>query len=162
MSHPNGLLRTRVAFMIQTAGPIEQTLFIVKPDAQPVANLILARLLSDGFDLVHLSRCVPLPGMVWEQHYAEHKGKPFYAALIAFQMSGPVTVARLERPDAVARLRAALGPTNLQDAPPGTIRAEWRGFSTGAPSSTIAHASDSLQSARREILYWQTILGWRV
>lgn len=140
--------------------PIEQSLFIIKPDAAPIANLVLARVLAQGLDLVNLARVDSLPRSIWELHYAEHEERPYFDKLIDFQVSGPVTVAGVEGPDAISRLRALNGPTKLNEAPVGTIRGDFRQFSTGDSASTLVHASDSAESAARELEIWGTLLGW--
>lgn len=139
----------------------ERTLFIIKPDAQPVRQEIIADLLVDGFSLVHLTQTADaLPAEVWKTHYREHAGKSFYPELIEFMCSGPVTVLALERAFAVRRARVLLGPTKLRDATPDTIRGKYGRWSTGIGPSTLAHASDSRETAERELEYWSTICNW--
>lgn len=141
---------------------MQRTLFIIKPDAQPARRTVMAQLL-DRYDVFHLTQTTePLGPFIWERHYAEHQGKPFFLDLIDFMISGPVTVADVRGLNVIPGLRALLGPTKVADAPAGTLRGDWASLSTGAGPSTLFHASDSLESAQTEIHLWETVLGWRV
>jgi len=80
-------------------------------------------------------------------HYQEHREKPFFGGLIEFITSGPSILLVLESEDAVAIVRMMSGNTNPADALPGTIRGD---FAT-SPGHNMIHASDSEESAHREI-----------
>lgn len=148
--------------MAETA-ELQRTLFIIKPDAQPARNEVLTDLFTRGFGLAHLTTTSErLGGFIWERHYAEHQGKPFYPELMEFMQSGPVSVAVVEAPLAIHRLRAAVGPTKIADATPSQLRGRYRHLSTGAGPSTLFHASDSYESAKREIELWQMLFGWKI
>ena len=82
--------------------------------------------------------------------YAVHKERPFYGDLIKFMTSGPVVVSVLEGPDAIAKNRELMGPTNSEEAPAGTIRGD---FGTDIERNA-AHGSDAPESARVEIAYF--------
>jgi nucleoside-diphosphate kinase len=82
-----------------------------------------------------------------QQHYAEHKGKPFFGELVSFITSGPVLALAVRGEDAVAGVRAMMGATNPKDSAPGTIRGD---FAT-LLGENIVHGSDSRSSARREL-----------
>jgi nucleoside-diphosphate kinase len=85
-----------------------------------------------------------------EGFYAEHKGKGFFAELVDFMTSGPVVLLALRGEKAVEAVRQMNGATNPKNALPGTIRFDF------APSTgeNIVHASDSVDSANREVAYW--------
>jgi nucleoside-diphosphate kinase len=85
-----------------------------------------------------------------EQHYGEHKGKPFFDGLIEFITGGPVVVGVLEGNEAIYVVRTMLGATNGVAAAPGTIRGD---FSISKQNNLI-HGSDSPESASREIALW--------
>jgi nucleoside-diphosphate kinase len=92
-----------------------------------------------------------------ETHYAEHKGKDFYNALVEYTLSGPVIALVLEGPDAIPAVRRLVGATS--EAVPGTIRGDF----AGSTRLNIVHASDSPESAAREIpLFFKAeeILSW--
>ncbi len=128
-----------------------RTLTIVKPDAVAAAQAgqILADLESRGFR-IHAMRMVRLTLKEAEGFYAVHRGRPFFAELTAFMSSGPAVAAVLERDDAVAGLREAMGATNPADADEGTIRARF-GSSIG---QNAIHGSDSEENAAIEIAYF--------
>jgi nucleoside-diphosphate kinase len=82
------------------------------------------------------------------QHYAEHKGKPFYGALIDFITGGPAVLLVVEGPEGTWKIvRALMGPTNPAEAPPGTIRGDFGTVLT----ENLVHGSDGPESAAREI-----------
>src|SRR5262249_34390900 len=82
-----------------------------------------------------------------EKHYEVHKARPFYGALVGFMTSGPVVIAVLEGPGAIAVVRNLLGATNGREAAPGTIRGDF-----GLDKQyNLVHASDSPDTARQEI-----------
>jgi nucleoside-diphosphate kinase len=82
-----------------------------------------------------------------ERHYAVHKGKAFYEALLAFITSSPVVVVVLEGPQAIRALRGLMGATNPLDATPGTIRGD---FATEI-TFNLVHGSDAPETAQHEI-----------
>ena len=79
--------------------------------------------------------------------YAVHKERPFYKDLVAFMTSGPVVVVALEGENAIATWRGLMGPTNSEEADPGTIRGDF-GVSN---SFNLIHGSDSPEAAAREL-----------
>ena len=89
-----------------------------------------------------------MPLEIAEQHYEEHKGKPFFGELIEFITRSPSLVAVIEGPeDTYAVVRALMGATDPKKAAPGTIRGD---LGTEMPDN-LMHGSDSLRSAAREI-----------
>ncbi len=130
---------------------VERTLSIVKPDAvaKNVIGEIYSRFEKNGLRIVaakmlHLSRAQA------EGFYAEHKGRPFFPALVEFMTSGPVTVQVLEGEGAILKNRELMGATNPQEAEAGTIRAD---FAESIDANAV-HGSDSPESAAREIAYF--------
>ncbi|MCR4414389.1 MAG: nucleoside-diphosphate kinase [Thermoguttaceae bacterium] len=157
---------------------LEQTLVLIKPDALKVSltGYILSQfsefhtgLRYAGAKIVHVTR------MLAEEHYAEHKGKVFYNALISY-ITGEVHYAeRPQRrrvvavvycgPDAVKKVRSIAGPTNphvARDTAPGTIRAlgtvvpvkDDAGKVVGERLDNLVHASATVEEAEREIKLW--------
>jgi len=127
---------------------IERTFVLLKPDAvqRGLMGEIVRRLEIKGLKPVAM-KFMRLPKELAERHYAEHKGKVFFPALIDYITSGPVLCMVWEGENAVASVRAMMGKTNPQDAAPGTIRGDL-GQQTGR---NLVHGSDSIESARREI-----------
>jgi len=127
---------------------MEETLVIVKPDAtrRGLAGRVIARFEDAGFEIVQMRSEVP-PRELVSEFYAEHEGKEFYDPLLDFMTSGLACFMRLRRENAIARARSLAGPTNPEQAPPGTIRGD---FGLNVRQNSV-HASDSPESARREI-----------
>ena len=130
---------------------VERTLSIIKPDAvgKNIIGKIYSRFESNGLRII-ASRMLHLSETVAGGFYAEHKGRPFFPALIQFMTSGPVMVQVLEGESAVAKNRELMGATNPREAAEGTIRAD---FASSIDANAV-HGSDSPASAAREIAYF--------
>jgi nucleoside-diphosphate kinase len=130
---------------------VERTLSIIKPDAvaKNVIGAIYTRFEQAGLRIV-AATMLRLSREQAEGFYAEHKGRPFFPALIDFMTSGPVTVQVLEGENAVLTNRELMGATNPKNAEPGTIRAD---FAESIDANAV-HGSDSPESAAREIAYF--------
>ena len=126
----------------------ERTLVILKPDAiqRGIVGEIISRFEKKGFKIVGL-KMIQVDKNLAEKHYIEHKGKPFYDELVEFITSGPVVVFVVEGRNAISNVRKMVGATNPEEALPGTIRHDY-GLHIG---KNIIHASDSKESAEREI-----------
>ena len=81
------------------------------------------------------------------RHYAEHEGRPFFEALVAFITSGPMVAMILEGPSAIDAARQIIGVTDGLEAAPGSIRGDF----ALETRRNLVHASDSEESAEREI-----------
>src|SRR5690606_31985305 len=81
------------------------------------------------------------------QHYAEHVSKPFYGSLEDFITSAPVVAVAVEGLDVIRVIREMLGATNGLNAAPGTIRGDF----SSSRQMNLVHASDSPESATREL-----------
>jgi nucleoside-diphosphate kinase len=130
---------------------IQRTLSIVKPDAtaKGAAGEILRRFQAAGLSIIAL-KLMHLTEQQARGFYAVHKARPFYADLVRFMTSGPVVVSVLEGPDAVAKNRELMGPTDSTKAAKGTIRGD---FGTDIERNA-AHGSDAPETARVEIAYF--------
>lgn len=130
---------------------IQRTLSIIKPDAvgKNVIGEIYSRFEKAGLRIV-AAKMLQLDEVSAGGFYAEHRGKPFYEALIRFMTSGPVMVQVLEGEDAIALNRDLMGPTNPAEAQAGTIRAD---FAKSIDANAV-HGSDSPASAEREVAYF--------
>ncbi len=127
---------------------IETTLVLVKPDGvrRGLAGEVVSRFERRGYAL--RGACLlKIPRALAAEHYAEHKGKPFYADLVSFITSGPVLALAVRGENAIAGVRALMGATNPADSAPGTIR----GDLATELSENIVHGSDSRASAKREL-----------
>lgn len=127
---------------------MERTLIIFKPDCvqRRLIGEILARFERKGLQLVGL-KLIQVSKELAEEHYAEHKERPFFGSLVDFITSSPVVVGALQGPRAVAVVRKMLGATFGFEAEAGTIRGDY-----GASKSfNLVHGSDSPESAAREL-----------
>ncbi len=127
---------------------MERTLIIFKPDAvhRLLVGRILTRFEDKGLRIVGL-KLQQSPHAQVEQHYEVHKGRPFYASLVEFMTAGPVILAVLEGPSAIAVVRNLLGATDGRKAAPGTIRGDF-----GLDQQyNLVHASDGAETATKEI-----------
>jgi nucleoside-diphosphate kinase len=119
----------------------ETTFVIIKPDVVQNKNAfaLLDEINTMGFEVICL-RQIHLDSDILKQHYKEHEGKEFYMKLISFMMSGAAIIAALEGDNAISRLRSLI---------PG-LRAK---YGTDVTRNAI-HASDSAESATRELALW--------
>ncbi|MCG3180691.1 MAG: Nucleoside diphosphate kinase [Phycisphaerae bacterium] len=132
---------------------MERTLVFVKPDGvqRRLIGRIVARFEDKGLRIVGM-KMMRVDAALAERHYAEHKGKPFYAGLLKFVTAGPIVAMVLEGNDVVRIARQMLGKTFGLEAEPGTIRGDFG----AARTYNLVHGSDSPESARREIaLYFR-------
>lgn len=126
----------------------ESTLLIVKPDGvrRGLIGEVLRRVETKGLRIERMDLRV-IERTVAEEHYGEHREKPFFGELVDFITGGQVVVAEIAGEDAIACWRTMMGPTNPVDAPPGSIRGD---FATTI-GENIVHGSDSAASATREL-----------
>ncbi|WP_027481506.1 nucleoside-diphosphate kinase [Deinococcus pimensis] len=127
---------------------MERTFAMVKPDGvrRGLSGVILDRFIRKGYRVVGLKQLV-ISRELAEQHYAEHRERPFFGELVEFITSGPVVAMALEGEGAIAGLRTMMGATNPKDATPGTIRAD---FATTI-GENIIHGSANADDAAREL-----------
>ena len=95
-------------------------------------------------------KLLQVPRELAEEHYAEHKEKPFFGELVDFITSGPVLAFVLAGENAIVSVRALNGATNPVDAAPGSIRGDY----ALTMDANVVHASDSPDAAAREIHLW--------
>mgnify|MGYP001739252148 FL=1 len=130
---------------------MEDTLVLIKPDGvkRQLCGEILSRYERKGLEIKAM-KLLQTPQELAEEHYAEHKDKPFFGELVDFITSGPVLAFILGGQNAVASVRAINGATNPLDATPGSIRGDY----ALTLDSNVVHASDSAESAAREMKLW--------
>ncbi len=125
-----------------------RTFLMVKPDgvARGLTGEVITRIERKGFTVTELRKMVISEGLA-KRHYGEHADKPFFGELVSFITSGPVVAMVVEGEDVVSTVRKMVGITNPKEAAPGTIRGDY----AVEIGSNIVHASDSAESAEREI-----------
>lgn len=130
---------------------MEKTLVLIKPDAiqRGLTGEIISRLEARGLKII-AARFLQVPLSLAEEHYAIHKGKPFYDGLIQYITSSPVMAMVWQGPEAIAAVRQTMGSTRPLEAAPGSVRHDF-GLEVGR---NLTHASDGLETARQEISLW--------
>jgi nucleoside-diphosphate kinase len=129
----------------------QRTLVLLKPDAvrRGLVGQVLARFEAKGLTIAEMELRT-ITAEQADRHYAEHVEKDFYPPLRAFITSGPLVALVLEGDEAIDIVRALNGATDGRKAAPGTIRGD---FSL-SNRENLVHASDSPESAEREIALW--------
>jgi len=127
---------------------IENSFVMLKPGVlqRRLAGEIIARLEAKGLQLVAM-KLMKIDESLARRHYAEHEGKGFFADLIGYITSGPVLAMVVRGENAISMIRILAGATKVENAQPGTIRGDFAAVTT----KNIIHASDSPESATREI-----------
>lgn len=129
----------------------ERTLVLIKPDAvrRGLVGEILARYERKGLRVVALDLRT-IDASLADAHYAEHVERDFYPSLREFVTGGPLVALILEGDQAIDVVRGLNGATDGRKAAPGTVRGDFA-LST---SENLVHASDSPESAKRELDLW--------
>ncbi len=140
---------------------MERTLIIVKPDGvqRGLTGEIVRRFEQRGLRIVGM-KFLSVSRALAEQHYAIHKGKPFYEGLVNYITSGPVVVIALEGTGAIEAARGTIGATNPAKAAAGSIRGDL-GLEIGR---NLVHGSDSVENGQAEIALWfkpDELVSWQ-
>lgn len=130
---------------------MQETLVLIKPDGvrRQLCGEILSRYERKGL-VIKAMKLLEASKELAEEHYVEHKDKPFFGELVDFITSGSVLAFVLAGENAIVSVRAINGATNPVDAAPGSIRGDY----ALTMDSNVVHASDSVESASREIHLW--------
>ena len=132
---------------------MERTLVLLKPDCvqRRLMGRMIQRFEDKGFAIIAMKMMWITPELARE-HYAEHVDKPFYPGLEAFITGAPVVALVIEGLESVRVVREMLGATSGLKAAAGTIRGEF----SSSRQMNLVHASDSAESAKRELaLYFE-------
>ena len=127
---------------------MEETLVLVKGDGvrRRLIGEIIRRIEAKSLDIATL-QLMDVGRELAEEHYAEHREKPFFEELVEFITSTPVVAMRVRGEGAIKVMRTLMGSTNPAEAPPGTIRGD---LALSLPDNLV-HGSDSPESAKREL-----------
>ena len=127
---------------------MEQTLVLVKGDGvrRRLIGEIICRIEAKGLDIQTL-QLMDVSRELAEEHYAEHREKPFFEELVDFITATPVVAMRVQGEGAIKVMRNLMGATNPAEAAPGTIRGD---LALSLPDNLV-HGSDSPESAGREL-----------
>ena len=126
---------------------MDRTLILVKPDAftRGLTGEIIARFERKGLTIVAMKH-MTVTNELAQEHYAEHRDKPFLGDLVDFITGGPLVALVLDGHEAVKAARQVIGATNPLEAAPGSIRGD-HGLEV---QTNLVHGSDSNESAARE------------
>lgn len=130
----------------------ERTLVLIKPDGvkRGLVGEVISRIERKGLSLAAMDLRT-VESSVAEEHYAEHKDKPFFGELLEFITSGPVVAMVVEGPRAISAFRQLAGGTDpVEKATPGTLRGDY----ALETQFNLVHGSDSPESAERELKLW--------
>ncbi|GAA0360620.1 nucleoside-diphosphate kinase [Bacillus horti] len=127
---------------------MEKTFLMVKPDGvqRNLIGEIVQRFEKKGYQLVG-AKLMHISKELAEEHYGEHKERPFFGELVSFITSGPVFAMVWQGDNVIKVAREMMGKTNPVDAAPGTIRGDY----SVQVGMNIIHGSDSPESAEREV-----------
>lgn len=127
---------------------MEQTLVLVKGDGvkRRLIGEIIRRIETKSLD-IRAMQLMDVSRELAEEHYAEHRDKPFFEELVEFITTTPVVAMRVEGEGAIKVMRKLMGSTNPAEAEPGTIRGD---LALSLPDNLV-HGSDSPESAEREL-----------
>ncbi|GID61338.1 nucleoside-diphosphate kinase [Actinoplanes couchii] len=129
----------------------ERSLVLIKPDAvrRGLLGEILSRFERKGL-IVEALELRTMDGALADAHYAEHVERDFYPPLKDFMTSGPLAALVLSGDSVIEVVRAMIGSTDGRKAAAGTIR----GDLALSNRENLVHASDSPESAERELALW--------
>jgi nucleoside-diphosphate kinase len=127
---------------------MQRTLVLLKPDCvqRRLMGTIIKRFEDKGLNIVAMKMIRVTPELS-RQHYAEHVEKPFYPSLEEFITSAPVVAMAIDGLEVISVVRDILGATSGLKAAAGTIRGDY----SSSRQMNLVHASDSEQSAAREL-----------
>lgn len=129
----------------------EKTLVLIKPDAveRNLIGKILIEYERNNLKVIEM-KMVNVPRETAEKHYEEHKQKPFFKSLVSYLTRSPIVALILEGENVIERVRKLNGATDPEKAGDNTIRSLY-GIQL---SENTVHASDSSESAEREMAIW--------
>ena len=140
--------------------PNTKTLVLVKPDglSKSLTGNIITRFSETRLEII-AAKIVRVSRELAEKHYEAHKDKPFYSELIDYIMGKlhkrhKVMALIYYGENAIEKIRAICGKTNPEEADPETIRGQYGRILTSGVFENVVHASDSIESAEREIKLW--------
>ncbi len=127
---------------------MEKTYIMLKPDAikRRLVGEIITRIEKKGYNITNL-KMFTLTEEILKEHYSHLIEKPFFKDIIQFMTSGPVIGMIVEGKDVIIGMRNIIGPTNFEEATPGSIRGDYANNTT----ENLIHGSDSLENAEIEI-----------
>ena len=130
---------------------METTLVLIKPGgvSRNLIGEITRRIEARNLKVVGL-KLLNAPRATVEEHYAEHKERPFFNSVVDYLTSGPIVAIAVQGDSAVKAIRAMMGATNPLEATPGTVR----GDLALSIEDNLTHSSSDPEAAARELALW--------
>ncbi len=130
---------------------METTLVLIKPGGvnRNLIGEITRRVEARGLKVVGL-KLINAPRETVEEHYAEHRERPFFNDVVTYLTSGPIVAMAVQGTNAVKAIRAMMGATNPLDATPGTVRGDF----ALTIDDNLTHSSSDPEAAARELGLW--------
>lgn len=130
---------------------VEKSFIMIKSDGvkRGLMGEIIGRIERKGYKIARAKLFTPAKQVV-EEHYKEHKDKPFFGELVDYILEGPVMAMEVQGENVVEGMRNLIGNTNPNKAVPGSIRGDF----ALSVANNVVHGSDSPESAERELALW--------
>lgn len=139
----------------------EKTFILLKPDAvqRALTGTLIARFERVGL-IITAMKMQSVTRVMAEKHYESHRGQSYFEPLVTLLTSGPVVLMALEGAGVISVVRKIVGATEPREAAPGSIRGDFchigyeRSRERLGVIPNLIHASDSPESAERELNLW--------
>jgi len=130
---------------------METTLVLIKPGgvARNLIGEITRRIEARDLQVAALV-LMKADRAIVEEHYGEHREKPFFADVVDYLCSGPVVAMAVTGTNAVKAIRTMMGATNPVEAAPGTIRGDF----ALSIEDNLTHSSSDPEASARELALW--------
>lgn len=130
---------------------MDTTLVLIKPGgvSRSLIGEIVRRIEMRGLTITGLKLLTPDRATV-EEHYAEHRERPFFKDVCDYLTSGPIVAISVSGENAVKAIRIMMGATDPVEAEPGTVR----GDMALSIEDNLVHSSADANDAAREIKLW--------
>lgn len=130
---------------------METTLVLIKPGGvqRNLIGEITRRIEARNLTVVGLKLFLADRARV-EQHYDEHKERPFFKDVCDYLTSGPIVAIAVQGTNAVKAIRTMMGATNPVEALPGTIRGDF----ALTIDDNLTHSSSDPDAAGNELKIW--------
>jgi nucleoside-diphosphate kinase len=130
---------------------METTLVLIKPGGvqRSLIGEITRRIEQRNLTIVGL-KLLHAPRPTVEEHYAEHRERPFFGSVVEYLTSGPIVAIAVQGENAVKAIRSMMGATNPLEATPGTIRGDF----ALSIDDNLTHSSSDPEAAARELSLW--------
>lgn len=130
---------------------METTLVLIKPGgvSRNLIGEICRRIEARNLKIVGL-KLIRAERSTVEEHYAEHRERPFFASVCDYLTSGPIVAMAVQGENAVKAIRTMMGATNPLEATPGTVRGDF----ALSIEDNLTHSSSDPEAAARELGLW--------